>query len=517
MHTLSFALLTSLAATAVAQIPNPNPQPQTAPRAEWVVTTNVMGSTPANRHWSQAASNGASMFVFAGRTGTSGSGSRRNDLWEFDGVTKTWTEHNADGAPGAPPQRFRNAAAWDETNGVLVIFGGEDPSGGLLGDTWQWDPATNVWTDVTPTTGGSPSPRRFSAMAHDPATGGLLLFGGDAGSGALSDTWIWFGGAGGGSWAPITSPTTPPERANHSIVTRPETGDVLMCAGITLDAAPNRIHHVDVWRWDGADWSLIATPPGSAVPASMAGNQAVYDPLRRRLVMQGGQGISTNSAATGGAYGTLYGGSPSGWCSEFDSVSNEWTVYGGATASTANPVLGRASRYYAAFLVDRIYMFGGQNPSGIGTSLLNVKEYQAQPIASSTSFGAGCTNGAGALVALSPAAGEAPWTGRSFNATASGLAPGALAVTFVGFTATNLPLSAVFPAPAGCELLVQQVVALPLAATAGSAAVTLPIDAGATALIGIPVLMQALQVEPGPGGIAAVSASNGLSLDLGAL
>ncbi len=155
------------ATSATAQLPPPpNPIPQVSPRAHWITASSTATTTaPANRHWSPAASNATSMFVFGGRTRTSGSGTKRDDLYEFDA----------------------SAMAWDATANRLVMFGGEDSAGGVLGDTWQWD-STNGWATVS-TGGTAPSAHRFSAMAPEPNTGDLLLFGGMDSSGTvLNDT-----------------------------------------------------------------------------------------------------------------------------------------------------------------------------------------------------------------------------------------------------------------------------------------------------------------------------------------
>ena len=501
-----------IAAAAAAQVPIPAPEPRLSPRAEWVVTPGVAGAVPANRHWSAAASNNGSLFVFGGRTGTTGTGSKRNDLYEFDATTLTWTEHNADGDPGAPPQRYRNAAAWDPIGNRLVVFGGEDGVGTILGDSWQWDPVTNSWTDITQP--GSPPARSFAAMAYDPITTGLLLFGGSDSAGtALDDSWLLFGNV----WAQLAPANVPGQRAHHSLVTRSDFQDVLLCGGHDLGASPNRIHHLDVWRWDGttANWAQIA-PTTSAVPAGVVGNQAVYDPIRQRVVLQGGQGISTNSAATGGAYGTLYGGSPSGWCSEFDCVTNEWKLYGAASFNTADPVIGRASRYYAAFFAatGKVQLWGGQNPSGVGVPLTEVKEYQASPIASTVSYGAGCA-GSGGTVTLT--ADNAPWLGHTFTATASNLAANSVAFGVLGFAALSQPLSALHPAGApGCDLLVSIDSPQFLANFGGSAAmpVMLPNE---PSFGGFVLNAQVLQLELPGGALSAITSSNGLTLTLGAL
>src|SRR5260370_30579607 len=80
--------------------------------------------------------------------------------------------------------------AFDGATGPLVLFGGGSCSGTCqLSDTWVW--TGSDWEQLSPPT--SPSARAGASMAFDPATGQLLLFGGDSCSLTcfLSDTWVW--------------------------------------------------------------------------------------------------------------------------------------------------------------------------------------------------------------------------------------------------------------------------------------------------------------------------------------
>jgi hypothetical protein len=56
-----------------------------------------------------------------------------------------------------------------------------------LGDTWTWNGAT--WTELSPAT--SPPARASAVLASDPATGQLVLFGGNSTNGNLADTWAY--------------------------------------------------------------------------------------------------------------------------------------------------------------------------------------------------------------------------------------------------------------------------------------------------------------------------------------
>lgn len=517
---IACCVLPVLAVSAVAQIPTPSPTPRTAPRAAWYLVTTT--GLPTQRRDNPGAANDNTFFVFGGRNGNANS-TTHNALFKYDGTSFTTLTADTTAA-GFPQARGGAAVAWNFTTNRLVVFGGDSGTGlvgttaipvTLLGDTWEFDPATNTWTDVTPVA-GSPSARRFSSMTWDPSTGGMILFGGeDAITSPLTtprnDSWLFLSGV----WIPLSPTTTPPGRRLHSLVTRRDIGDVIMVAGDDASVTP-QVRHLDVWRWDGQNWSSV--PTNGTIPHGTTAAQAVYDELRQRLVITGGQGISVPNTAGGGQYGDLYGGSPSSWSSEFDFATNTWNLYGAATFGTNDTVIGRTSRYFACYLrsTGKVYKVSGQNSSGTG-SVSGLCEYQANPVASADTYGTGCS-GAGGLMSL--AADSRPWTGRTVTLTASGFAtsPAGLGFGVVGFSATSVPLSTLFPlAGATCDLLVNQVSTLLLVPSAGTASwqITVPTT---TSLAGLPVKAQALGLEFDSSlNITSLVSSNGVGLVVGAL
>jgi len=281
MKTILLPLL--LGAPALAQLPTPTPTPMAAPRARWVLTPGVTG-TPTQRRDNPGAASNDRMYVFGGRDSNAGT-TVHNALYEFNGTV--WTLKTADNAPGAPPARGGACVAWDAARGKLVVFGGD--TGGaapaLLGDTWEWDPTTNAWTQLTPAL--SPSARRFAAMNYDPATGGMLLFGGETAittpvTAPSNETWLLLAG----TWSQLNPATVPPGRRLHSLVTRPDFGDVFLCAGDDSSVTPV-VRWLDTWHWVGSNWVAIPTSTPT-IPHGTNANQAVYDPIRRRIVLQGG-------------------------------------------------------------------------------------------------------------------------------------------------------------------------------------------------------------------------------------
>ncbi|MGA3149423.1 MAG: kelch repeat-containing protein, partial [Acidimicrobiales bacterium] len=71
-------------------------------------------------------------------------------------------------------------------------------------------PAT-TWTAQSPA--ASPSARYGATMAYDPATGNMVLFGGEGRSAFLNDTWTWDGS----TWTAQSPAASPPARYGASM------------------------------------------------------------------------------------------------------------------------------------------------------------------------------------------------------------------------------------------------------------------------------------------------------------
>lgn len=107
--------------------------------------------------------------------------------------------------------------AYDPTRERVVLYGGEDGSD-YLGDTWEWDGAT--WTEIdTSGQDGAPPPLRWPALAFDPATETILLFGGSLESEEYTrDTYSWDGE----TWEHLEGVGGPAEGlAGHALAQRP--------------------------------------------------------------------------------------------------------------------------------------------------------------------------------------------------------------------------------------------------------------------------------------------------------
>lgn len=108
-----------------------------------------------------------------------------SDTWEYDLATNEWTELTPAESPGA-----RYGHAFTQVGRKMYVYGGSGPMGSFANDVWEFDLDTNEWTGVR---GGGPDspPSRFGAALFDDGAGGLLMaLGHDATDlGNVNDLW----------------------------------------------------------------------------------------------------------------------------------------------------------------------------------------------------------------------------------------------------------------------------------------------------------------------------------------
>jgi len=94
---------------------------------------------------------------------------RMQDLWEYDTTAKTWTNHTPSPLPLLwPSRRAGHAMACNPATQRVYVFGGWTDNGAeylngiFLNDMWEWNTANKTWADRTPV-GLKPAPRRHSS------------------------------------------------------------------------------------------------------------------------------------------------------------------------------------------------------------------------------------------------------------------------------------------------------------------------------------------------------------------
>lgn len=184
-------------------------------------------------------------------------------------------------AGGLPTARANHALVYDPTGRQVILFGGgtEELE---HNDTWTYDPVVNTWTDLHPG-GDLPPARRFHAMAYDPTSGLVILFGGVSDLEPLADTWAydprsdrWIDLAPGGD--------VPAPRGFHSLVSEPISGKVLLFGGGDQNGDMN-----DLWAYDPVTNTWSELQPDGHAPSGRSGLSAVWDPVGSRILVFGGR------------------------------------------------------------------------------------------------------------------------------------------------------------------------------------------------------------------------------------
>jgi hypothetical protein len=180
-----------------------------------------------------------------------------------------------------PSRRSELALAYDETRQRVVLFGGRSLLTGseLLADTWEWDGSD--WREIP--SANSPPARERHAMAYDPISARVLLFGGEGIAGSLADTWTWDGS----NWTELAPQASPPATHGHAMVSETMKNRVILCGGLVESAIPEGSAG-GTWAWDGNDWLELGSAPESQEHAM------AYDPIRGRCVLFGGQAVPSS-------------------------------------------------------------------------------------------------------------------------------------------------------------------------------------------------------------------------------
>ncbi len=267
-------------------------------------------------------------------------------VWGFDGTT--WAQI---GTPTLLSSRGGDPLAYDISRQRGVVFGGVDPVGNLLGDTWELG---TDWVKPAPV---SPSARDGVALGYDPLRGRVVLFGGhhisDDANDDLADTWELVGG----TWQPLSPTTSPPARWGARFAYDPVRRRLVLFGGSTGDSTfPNgnpvsggsRTLFNDTWEWDGSTWT--EQTPATSPPARMTPAMA-WDSVGQRIVMHGGW---TGTATTG------------------NPVDDTWS-WDGTTWTQITSATMPAARYGHGMVEDvagqRLVMFGGWTDNGGGSPL----------------------------------------------------------------------------------------------------------------------------------------------------
>jgi hypothetical protein len=211
--------------------------------------------------------------------------------------------------PAFPSARFDAGIAYDSVRNKVVMYGGNNAAV-ALGETWEFDPTTLLWKQITPV--ASPAVKSGAYMGYDPSRNKVVLFGGWTGAAFTNDTWEYDPAT--PTWtvkAPATVPTVSADAsgpAGGRLQYDPVRHTLVMCSGRSGAPGAN-VDLINVWEWNGTNWTNRnpASPPTVRESAGW-----IYDPARSKFVLFGGQPWAQTTLL---AFDT--------W--EYDSAANTWT------------------------------------------------------------------------------------------------------------------------------------------------------------------------------------------------
>ena len=186
----------------------------------------------------------------------------------------TWDGRQWSAIPSSgPPARGVAASVYDTRQKSIVLFGGMGFDGQHKGDTWQFDGKS--WREMPDTSVGV---RDHHAMAFDEARGVAVMYGGGTKPGTaptISDVWEWNGAR----WARIPS-QGPGPRSHTALVYDPVRKKVILFGGQGEDSRARG----DTWAWDGKSWEKLSEEG----PVRRTHHRMAFDRKTGTVVLYGG-------------------------------------------------------------------------------------------------------------------------------------------------------------------------------------------------------------------------------------
>ena len=276
---------------------------------------------PAARAWHSFTSNSATTTEASRLYMYGGAGADWQAVppyfWFYGAHADRWTLVTPSGTASPGP---RQQAGLSCGAGACVLAMGSNGVG-LVGETWAYSEATNVWTQATcrRRSDSCPSPRQGVTMAFDPEHNNHLLFGGRGPSLLGLDDTLTFDAAT-LRWT-VRKPSLRPSERNRAAAAYVPGVGVVMHGGQPAQASTV---YCDLFAWSGSNWTPIGYDTQAPRPCLHA-HSMVWDGTG--LVLAGGY-VDTNDTP-----------SPTTWRFTFAANGRSGTWSQSANGTCA-PVLG---------------------------------------------------------------------------------------------------------------------------------------------------------------------------------
>jgi Galactose oxidase, central domain len=228
--------------------------------------------------------------------------SPEHELWALQfGDSNRWSP--IDIAGPKPMGRLNARAVYDAARDRLVVFGGTTVS---RDQRWAWDSVADTWAlalggvpawvEMEPGDDGSPDFSVDQTATYDLAHHRVLELGGwnivyGSGSESFWHRGLWqFTFEPRHEWHSVVRDSSPPALNRHSMVIDPIADRLLLYGGNLSAGFETDLAMEDrVWELplsEARPWHVI---DAGAAPPGRCSHSAIYDPLRRRMLVYGGQ------------------------------------------------------------------------------------------------------------------------------------------------------------------------------------------------------------------------------------
>ncbi|MBY9003262.1 MAG: hypothetical protein KGD73_04770, partial [Candidatus Lokiarchaeota archaeon] len=172
-----------------------------------------------------------------------------DDTWEYDYATNNWTNLNP---IIKPTGRYGAPMVYDPLNQRGFMFGGRTSI--IMDDTWVYYSSNNSWIELNMVS--KPSNRYWEGLAYDESAQKMILYGGRNSGGigeALDDTWVF--DPTNNQWTEIISTSHPTNRFHIMLVYEPERKQTIVFGGFRF---PD-VCMGDTWGYDYSanNWNML--------------------------------------------------------------------------------------------------------------------------------------------------------------------------------------------------------------------------------------------------------------------
>jgi hypothetical protein len=224
------------------------------------------------------------MILFGGRQ-SHYSADSTDEVWELNLTpgAEAWTllTTSFSGSTNNPGRRSWHPAILDDSR-RMIVYGGAGLYDSRQDSTFALDVDTLVWTRLA-TAGPTPPARVFHGANYDNLGGRnrMVVFGG-YNTFAFDDTWELDLNT--HTWTLLSNTGIPPIQV-HSQVLDPLKGRIVVFGGWDVDSQAS----CGLYEFDLVTHTWVEIITGTMVPQSRYGHTAVWDTLRSRMVLAGGQ------------------------------------------------------------------------------------------------------------------------------------------------------------------------------------------------------------------------------------